>query len=229
MKHQGKASKAGLRIMLLSLVVFVLLITAILLSKSALERMATFVAGVTAMWGLFAGFVVNFFRDPSPKTPATAGVYTSPAHGKVDVVDEVDDPGVMGGRCRRVSIFLSVFDVHIQYAPIAGTVTDQTHRPGQFLNALSPESALKNEHVLLGFDSTEVPGERVGVRLIAGLIARRIVPWTSIGDRVTRGERISLIQFGSRVNLYLPMTTRVVVKVGDRVRGGETVIAERSA
>ena len=98
---------------------------------------------------------------------------------------------------------------------------------GQFLSALKKESATHNENVLIGFESTERPGEKVAVRLIAGVLARRIVSWIKAGNDVARGERISLIQFGSRVDLYLPLEVSVQVKLGDRVRGGETVVATR--
>jgi len=101
------------------------------------------------------------------------------------------------------------------------------HKPGEFLNAMNRESALRNENVLIGLESSEKPGERLGIRLISGVIARRIVPWTAVGDAVSRGERLSLIQFGSRVELYFPLTYQVRVAVGDRVRGGETVVVER--
>ena len=131
----------------------------------------------------------------------------------------------MGGRCHRVSIFLSVFDVHVQQAPVAGRVTFYKYKRGEFLNAMKTECADLNENALIGFESTERPGEKIGVRLLAGLIARRIVPWVATEDEVDRGERISLIQFGSRVNLYLPLTATITVKLGDRVRGGESVMA----
>jgi phosphatidylserine decarboxylase len=120
-----------------------------------------------------------------------------------------------------------VFDVHVQNAPTAGRIVHLQHTPGQFLNAMNRESALRNENVLLGLESGERPGERLGIRLIAGVIARRIVPWVGVGDEVARGERLSLIQFGSRVELYFPLNYQVRVVVGNRVRGGETVVVER--
>lgn len=178
---------------------------------------------------LFAGFNAYFFRDPEPVVPKGAGLVVSPAHGTVDVVDEVDEPSVMKGRCRRVSIFLSVVDVHVQQAPVAGKVTRVTHTPGLFLNALDTESASKNENVLIGFEATDPARGPVAVRLLAGLIARRIVPWVSTGDKVAKGERISLIQFGSRVDLYLPLEARVEVALGQKVVGGETVMARWGA
>lgn len=174
---------------------------------------------------VFALFTLWFFRDPNPRVPTQPGVVVAPGHGKLDVIDELEEMTVMGGRCRRLSIFLSVFDIHVQQAPVAGTVTLVKHNPGQFLNALKTESAAHNENVLIGLRTTDTGHPMVGVRLLAGLIARRILPWLVPGETVARGERISLIQFGSRVDLYLPLSAEITVQVGQRVRGGETVVA----
>jgi phosphatidylserine decarboxylase len=122
-------------------------------------------------------------------------------------------------------MFLSVINVHVQNAPVGGKVAHFKYTLGQFLNAMRTECATCNENVLIGFESAEPRGARIGIRLIAGLIARRIVPWVNVGDEVARGERISLIQFGSRVDVYLPLNATIMTKVGDNVVGGETVIA----
>ncbi len=181
--------------------------------------------GVLSPFVLFALFTLYFFRDPTAQVPEGAGLVVAPAHGKVDIIDEIDEPLVMGGRCRRVSIFLSVFDVHVQQAPVAGRVMLVKHNPGKFLNALKTESATENENVLIGFDATKPGKGRIGMRLLAGLIARRIIPWLQEGEEIVQGERVSLIQFGSRVDLYLPLSAVVEVKMGQRVVGGETVMA----
>jgi phosphatidylserine decarboxylase len=118
-----------------------------------------------------------------------------------------------------------VFDVHVQNAPVSGKVAWFKYSTGQFLNALKAESAVYNENVLLGFEASEPRGQKIGVRLIAGVIARRIVPFVQLGEEVARGERIGLIQFGSRLDVYLPSNARIKVKVGDRVVGGQTVLA----
>jgi phosphatidylserine decarboxylase len=131
----------------------------------------------------------------------------------------------MGGECQRISIFLSVFDVHVQNAPVTGKISYFKHTPGEYLNAMRTDSAQFNENILIGIDSVEPRGEKIGVRLIAGLIARRIVPWISQNDAVQRGERISLIQFGSRVDVYLSKRAKIKVQLGDKVISGETVIA----
>jgi phosphatidylserine decarboxylase len=227
MKHAGKAWRAGLKVITWT---FVGLLALTVLGLVA-AFVGTFVAATSGIlfgiWVLLSLFCLWFFRDPNPRVPLGADLILSPAHGKVDIIDEVTEPDFLGGGCRRVSIFLSVFDVHVQHAPTAGRIAYLQHKPGQFLNAMNHESALRNENVLLGVESSERPGERLGVRLIAGLIARRIVPWVGVGDEVSRGERLSLIQFGSRVELYFPLNYRVRVAVGERVRGGESVVVER--
>ena len=181
------------------------------------------------LWALFAGFTIYFFRDPDPMTPTGPNLVIAPGHGKVDTIDTTKETEFMGGECHRISIFLSVFDVHVQNAPVTGTIAYFRHNPGQYLNALRADSALYNENVLLGINSLEPAGAKVGVRLIAGLIARRIVPWVTQYDPVIRGERISLIQFGSRVEVYLPPGAKIKVQLGERVVGGQTVLAELPA
>jgi phosphatidylserine decarboxylase len=225
MKHAGKARRAGLKIALLSLVI-VVAVTAIW-SFLAGRLLGAVAAGLGGLWLLFMLFSLSFFRDPNALVPSDEGAYVSPAHGTVDVIDETTEKVVMGGRCRRVSIFLSVFDVHVQNAPIGGRVTYVKHCPGKFVNAMRSDCGEYNEHVLVGIESDEAAEERLALRLIAGLIARRIVPWVAEGDRLVKGERISLIQFGSRVDLYMPLSSRVQVKLGQKVKGGETIIALR--
>ncbi|HEX3162366.1 MAG TPA: phosphatidylserine decarboxylase [Pseudolabrys sp.] len=226
MKYSGKARKAAFKLIVLTFLVgFVIwalmafgsLITAIL---SAIA-----VPALLVLWVLFSIFTLYFFRDPNAHVPAGPNLVVSPAHGKVDVIDTVEEPLFMGGRCQRVSIFLSVFNVHVQNAPVTGRIAFFKYSLGQFLNALKTESAIHNENVLLGFASTEPPGQKLGVRLIAGVIARRIVPFVQQDEEVMRGERISLIQFGSRADVYLPMDAKIKVQLGDRVVGGETIVA----
>jgi phosphatidylserine decarboxylase len=178
-----------------------------------------------ALWVLFVGFVLCFFRDPDPAPVADPKAIVAPAHGTVDVIDETTEAQVMAGPCQRLSIFLSVFDVHVQKAPVSGRITLLEHKPGKFLSATKAHSAEHNECVLIGIEPSDFPGQRFGLRLIAGLIARRILPWVAVGDTLARSERISLIQFGSRVDLYLPPAARVQAKLGDKVKGGETIVA----
>lgn len=208
--------------------VTLLILTAVGLVAVLVGMLAAAAAGfLFGAWALFALLCLWFFRDPNPRVPLDADVIVSPAHGKVDLIDETTEPEFLGGACRRVSIFLSVFDVHVQKAPTAGKIVCVRHTPGQFLNAMRSESGTRNENVFLGIESSERAGERIALRLIAGAIARRIIPWATVGEDVSRGERISLIQFGSRVTIYLPPNAKIEVQLGQHVRGGETVIARR--
>ena len=177
------------------------------------------------LWALFVVFTFYFFRDPDPLPPIGPGLIIAPGHGKVDTIDTTIETDFMGGECRRISIFLSVFDVHVQNAPVTGRVAFFKHTPGQYLNAMRADCAKFNENVLIGIESVDPRETKVGMRLIAGLIARRIVPFIAQNDPVLRGERVSLIQFGSRVDVYLPMNSKVKVQLGDRVIGGLTVLA----
>jgi phosphatidylserine decarboxylase len=225
MKNSGKAGRAARRMLLWTFVAWVVMVAVGILA-TLLGPVFTFVAmGLFFVWVPFALFALYFFRDPNPRVPSAPGLVLAPAHGKVDVIDTVHEPHFMDGECRRVSIFLSVFDVHVQYAPVSGRIAHFKYQEGKFLNALKTESAQHNENILLGIIASDPDGERIGVRLIAGLIARRIVPWIDQDEAVERGDRISLIQFGSRVDVFLPMSARVVVKLGDRVVGGETALA----
>jgi phosphatidylserine decarboxylase len=233
MKHSGKARKAAFKLILLSLIVLL----AVWAIGSFSAAVVAFIAAIAVLltpvlitvliviWVLFAIFTLYFFRDPSPRVPAGANLVLAPAHGKVDVIGTTTERDFMGGECQRVSIFLSVIDVHIQNAPVSGKVTLLRYTVGQFLSALKAESAIYNENVLLGFEASEPRGQKVGVRLIAGVIARRIVPFVQQGDEVNRGDRIGLIQFGSRADVYLPLNAKIKVKLNDHVVGGETVLA----
>ena len=193
--------------------------------ESSFAVVALVVAGI---WLLFSVFTLYFFRDPTAHVPTAPEAVVAPAHGLVDCVEETTEPEFLGGPCRRISIFLSVFDVHVQNVPVTGKIAFLKHQPGQFLSALKTESARCNENTLIGIESGERPGERVAVRQIAGLIARRIVTWLNVGDAVARGQRLGLIQYGSRCDLYLPPHFQVVVRPGDRVKGEETIVARRN-
>ncbi|HTI70935.1 MAG TPA: phosphatidylserine decarboxylase [Candidatus Limnocylindria bacterium] len=220
MKHRGKAAKAAARILGIGVV-----ITGILAVLAWKFVFASVAVAVLALFGLFAAFTLYFFRDPEAKVPAGKALIVSPGHGTVDTIDRVTESEIMGGSCQRISIFLSVFNVHVQQSPVAGKVTYVKHTPGQFMNALKIECAAVNENVLIGFQSAEPAGQTIAVRLITGLIARRIIPWVTVEDVVAKGERISLIQFGSRVDVYLPLHAEVAATLGQKVVGGETVIA----
>lgn len=228
MKHAGKAQAAALKIIFFSLgAVLLLLLVGFLASK-----MAGFILGLSGvlalLWVLFAIFTFNFFRDPDATVPPGNKLVLAPAHGTVDLIDETEELEFMGGKSRRISIFLNVFDVHVQKAPLSGKMVFHKHRDGQYLSATRSDCAEFNENVLIGFIPAEAPEQKLGVRLIAGLIARRINVWAAAGETVIVGERISLVQFGSRGNVYLPMSATIKVKLGDKVVAGESILATLS-
>ena len=167
-------------------------------------------------------FCCYFFRDPVRIAPDDEAALVSPADGKVIIVSEVDDQRYLGGRARKISIFMNVFNVHVNRAPCAGRVEAVIHTPGRFFAADSPKAALENETCAVVTRSAS--GEKIAFVQMAGLIARRIVCWAEKGDTLARGQRFGLIRFGSRVDLYLPLTAKITVSIGDRVTAGETVI-----
>jgi phosphatidylserine decarboxylase len=170
-------------------------------------------------------FTVWFFRDPDQPTPAEPGLVIAPGQGRIIDVREVDEPSFMGGACRRITIFLSVFDVHVQRSPVAGTVEHKEYRPGKYMVAWKEKASEDNEQASLGIVT---PAGKVLVRQIAGLIARRILTYPEVGQAVGRAERIGLIRFGSRVDLFFPLDWRVMCAPGDKAVAGLTVLAEHS-
>ena len=230
MKNSGKARRAAFKMILLTFIAgFSIWLIAFVASWIGAILTTVVVPVLVVLWALFSVFTLYFFRDPNACVPAGSNLVVSPGHGKIDAIDTTTEPQFMGGECQRVSMFLSVMNVHVQNAPVPGTVDFFKYTTGQFINALRSESATHNENVLLGFAASDPPGQKVGVRLIAGVIARRIVPFVEAGDRVSRGDRISLIQFGSRVDVYLPLNAKIRAKLGDAVVGGESVLAELAA
>jgi len=179
----------------------------------------THMVGLTAVPVLLGAFLVWFFRDPARRIPGGEGLIVSPADGKVEDAEWIE---TTGGSRVRVSIFLNVFDVHVNRVPVSGTVTLAEYREGQFLNALNAESALHNEQTLVTIDAG---GYSVSFKQIAGLLARRILCNVREGDQVQRGQRMGLIKFGSRVDVLLPANVELRVRAGDRVKGGSSVLA----
>ncbi len=168
-------------------------------------------------------FCLNFFRDPDRIVPPGDDIVVAAADGVVADILEIDEDEVLKTKCLRVGIFLNVFDVHVNKAPIAGKVTYRQHHPGLFLDARNPECSVKNEALTWAIEGKKAT---LVIRQITGAIARRIVPWSLVGDEVEKGFRFGMIRFGSRTEVYLPLTARVEVKIGDRVVGAETVIAK---
>ncbi len=168
---------------------------------------------------LLAAFFLWFFRDPEREIPAAPGLIVSPADGKVTLIEIVQTPA---GQQRRISIFLNVFNVHVNRSPIAGNIQVIDYQKGKYLNAMNPASATENERNLV-----QVSGDLCSVSfcLIAGLLARRIVFQKKLGEWVNRGERVGLIKFGSRVDVVLPLSCELQVKIGDHVSGGSSILA----
>jgi phosphatidylserine decarboxylase len=164
-------------------------------------------------------FCLWFFRDPERQIPTLPGVLVSPGDGKVTDVSTVDSAGT---RQSRISIFLSVFNVHVNRSPIAGVIRDVRYQRGKFLNAMAANSAEENEQNIV---TVEGEGRTVVFKQIAGLIARRVVFNLQVGDTVARGQRVGLIKFGSRVDILFDSDAAIKVKPGDRVKGGATVLA----
>lgn len=168
---------------------------------------------------LLAFFFLWFFRDPERAIPHEAGAVVSPGDGKVTDVSTV----TIGNETKtRISIFLSVFDVHVNRSPVGGVIRDVRYQRGQFLNAMNKVSAEQNEQNIV---TMEADGQKIIFKQIAGLLARRIIFYPKVGDRLERGQRVGLIKFGSRVDLLVDASARVNVKVGDRVKGGASVLA----
>jgi len=167
-------------------------------------------------------FVMYFFRDPDRAVPADENIIVSAADGLVVGVDEMEEPDFHLGPMIRIAVFLSVFDVHINRSPVAGVVNSTVYKAGQFLDVRHPDSSTRNE--CRSWRLETVQGS-VAVRQIAGLIARRIVAWSEEGATLARGQRLGMIRFGSRTEVFLPIGCTVLVKPGDRVEGAATAIA----
>jgi phosphatidylserine decarboxylase len=175
------------------------------------------------------GLVIYFFRDPHREIPADPDAIVSPADGVIAEVVELDHYDFLDGPAIRIGIFLSIFNVHINRAPRDGRVVAMHYKPGEFLNALNPESAIRNEFMWIGFEDAQRPGTRLAVRQISGLLARRIVCDLKPGQPVSRGEKFGMIKLGSRTELILPRDgVRVEAAVGQVVKAGSTVLARFS-
>jgi phosphatidylserine decarboxylase len=174
---------------------------------------------------LIALWVAYFFRDPVRSGERGERLVIAPADGKVVMITEVNEPSFMKERSIRLSIFMNVFNVHVNRYPVSGIVRLVDHTPGRFANAASEESSLENEQTSIGI---EAGSNHVLVRQIAGLIARRIVTDSKVGEHVQQGERMGLIRFGSRVDVFLPAGAALRVKVGDATFAGTTVLGELS-
>jgi phosphatidylserine decarboxylase len=168
-------------------------------------------------------YVAYFFRDPERTGERGDRLVVSPADGKVVLITEVDEPAFIHGRALRVSVFLNIFNVHVNRYPVGGTVRYVHYNPGRFINAAAEKASLENEQSSVGIDTGE---RRILVKQIAGLIARRIVTYSREGEHVVQGERMGLIRFGSRMDVFIPTNSKVLVSVGDKVAAGTSLLAE---
>jgi len=176
-----------------------------------------FLLTVIALW------VAYFFRDPERNGPRGDALVIAPADGRIVHITEVDEPTFLGGRALRISVFMNVFNVHVNRYPVSGVVRYVHYNPGKFLNAAVEKASLENEQMSVGIAHGAT---RVLMRQIAGLIARRIVTYSKVGDEARQGERMGLIRFGSRVDVFLPTTAAIRVAVGQTTKAGMTVLAE---
>ena len=179
--------------------------------------LAAFVLLLLALW------VAYFFRDPERTGERGARLVVSPADGKLIMITEVDEPSFIGGRAIRISIFMNVFDVHVNRYPVDGVVKYIHYNKGKFFNAAAEKSSLENEQMSVGIETGR---HRILVRQIAGLIARRIVTYSKPGETVKQGDRMGIIRFGSRVDVFLPVGSTLRGKVGDITVAGVTILAE---
>ena len=202
-------------------------------------REGFYFAGVALLIALFLGVLVHpyaailpavlacyciyFFRNPDRKIPADENLIVSPADGTVQDVVEVDNDDFIKSPCRKVIIFLSVFDVHVNRSPIAGEIKIQKYICGRFRPAYKDSVGFENERHLIGIENERL---RVTVTQVAGILARRIVSWVTLDDKLEKGELYGLIRFGSCTELVMPANVEVLVKKGDKVRGGESIIGK---
>jgi phosphatidylserine decarboxylase len=186
-----------------------------------------FISGWLSLLFLLLIFcTLAFFRDPERTVPADPNLIVAAADGTVMDIIESDENQVLNTKTRRVGIFLSIFDVHTNRAPIDGRIIYRQHRKGLYLDARRPDCSEKNESMTWAFENPRVT---IVVRQITGAIARRIVAWSEIGDELKKGDRFGMIRFGSRTELYLPLNAELLVKVGDHVFGGSTIVARLSS
>ncbi|MDQ3674089.1 MAG: phosphatidylserine decarboxylase family protein [Gemmatimonadota bacterium] len=205
----------------------------VFIAIAALLTAGAFALAVTRRsWGLWLAAVVllllalwvaYFFRDPERTGERGSSLVVSPADGKLIMITEVDEPNFVRGRALRLSIFMNVFNVHVNRYPVDGAVTYVHYNEGKFLNAAAEKSSLENEQMSVGIETGK---HRILVRQIAGLIARRIVTYSRQGDTAKQGERMGIIRFGSRVDVFIPTNSRVRAKLGDITAAGVTVLAE---
>ncbi|MHB1297865.1 MAG: phosphatidylserine decarboxylase family protein [Gemmatimonadaceae bacterium] len=191
--------------------------TAALMRRSWPLWLLAFVLTVLVLW------VAYFFRDPERTGARGDNLVISPADGRVIEIVEVDEPAFIQGRAIRISVFMNVFNVHVNRYPVSGRVAYVHYNPGKFMNAAAEKASLDNEQMSVGVQGAK---HKILFRQIAGLVARRIVTYSRVGDEAEQGDRMGIIRFGSRVDVFMPLGTKVLAKIGDRPVAGTTVLAE---
>lgn len=209
-------AREGLIFIGIAMLLAAVAVTAAVMWRSWPLWLVAFVLMILALW------VAYFFRDPERSGERGGSLVIAPADGRVVMITEVDEPAFLHGKALRISIFMNVFNVHVNRYPVSGTVRFVHYNPGKFLNAATDKSSLENEQMSVGIESGSI---RVLVRQIAGLVARRIVTYSREGDVVEQGERMGIIRFGSRVDVFLPTSATPVVQVGENTSAGASVIA----
>jgi phosphatidylserine decarboxylase len=219
--NSGKANKAAIRLILWSVAALVGIFVAAWVGYHVGRFIIAYPQILIGPWALFLIAVLYFFRDPDPIEPSDLNAVVSPAHGKVDVIEDTVESEFMKGACKRISIRVSLLDVQVQNAPVAGTIAHFQHQ-----RAMKEGGTARTENLFIGFDVIGRPGAKIAVRLIGGTWGKRIVPWIQSNDVLSRGVRIGMMRPASRVDLYLPGTVKLHVNPGDEVVGGQSVIAK---
>lgn len=210
-------AREGIPFILIALAFAALGYTAALMRRSWPLWLLAFVLTILVLW------VAYFFRDPERSGPRGQALVISPADGRVIDITEVDEPAFVQGRAVRISVFMNVFNVHVNRYPVSGRVAYVHYNEGRFLNAAAEKASLENEQMSIGVQTVK---HKVLFRQIAGLVARRIITYSRVGDDAEQGERMGLIRFGSRVDVFVPVGSTIRVKLGDRPQAGVTVLAE---
>ena len=219
--NSGKANKAAIRLILWSVAALIGILVLAWVGYHLGGFIMAFPQILLGPWALFLIAVLYLFRDPDPVEPSDANAIVSPAHGKVDAIEETMENEFMKGACKRISIRVSLLDVQVQNAPVAGTLSLVQYQP-----AMNERGATRAENLLIGFDVVGRSGVKIAVRVIGGSWGRRIVPWIQANDVVSRSARIGMMRPASQVDLYLPRTVKLHVNSGDEVVGGQSVIAK---
>lgn len=210
-------AREGIPFILIALALAAVGYTAALVRRSWPLWLVAFVLTLLVLW------VAYFFRDPERTGPRGQDLVISPADGRVIQIVEVDEPAFLQGRAIRISVFMNVFNIHVNRYPVSGRVAYVHYNPGKFFNAAAEKSSLENEQMSIGVQAAR---HRVLFRQIAGLVARRIVTYSRVGDDAEQGERMGIIRFGSRVDVFVPVGSTVRAKIGDTPVAGTTVLAE---